>query len=83
MSCYSVASQRSEGEYLKRFPKGKYVEPALAMVKTTLDALQADWDSQRDERAETNLAGWEAILKPVEGKTAEQLRKQLNRLKVQ
>ncbi len=67
MSCYSIASLRTGGEYLKRFPKGKYTDMALDMLNTDMDAMLADWDSQPEAQAETSktLAEWETVLAPV------------------
>jgi hypothetical protein len=81
MACHSIASLHSEGEYLKRYPKGAYVDQAVGMVNGMLKSLLADWHNQPDERADTHLAEWEAILKQVDGKAAKQARQSISRLK--
>lgn len=68
MSCNSFASLGAEGEYLKRFPKGKFTGQALDLVTVTLDGMLTEWDNQPEEQAEASktLAEWETILMPQE-----------------
>lgn len=83
MSCNSIASLRAEGEYLKRFPKGKYTDMALDLVNNNLDAMLADWDSQPEAQAETSktLAEWATVLAPVaDSAMAKQVKEKLARL---
>lgn len=80
ISCNSIASLRSEGEYLKRFPTGKFTEMALDLVNSNMDAMLADWDSQPEGQAETKetLADWETVLAPVaDSDMAKQVREKL------
>lgn len=83
ISCGSMASLRAEGEYLKRFPKGKFVEPALDLVNQTLASMLADWDNQPEESTEANktLTEWEAILAPLpDNELAQKAREHLSQL---
>lgn len=83
MSCNSTASLRAEGEYLKRFPTGKFVEMALSLVNDNMNTMLADWDSQPEEQAETQktLAEWEALLAPVaDSDITKQVRSKLSKL---
>lgn len=80
MSCNSHASLNSEGEYLKRFPNGKFTDMALDLVNNNMDTMLTDWDSQPEEQGETQktLAEWETLLTPVtDSEMAKQVRGKL------
>jgi hypothetical protein len=80
MSCNSHASLNSEGEYLKRFPNGKFTDMALDLVNNNMDTMLTDWDSQPEEQGETQktFAEWETLLTPVtDSEMAKQVRGKL------
>lgn len=62
ISCMSARSLDMEGEYLKRFPQGNYVEKALARANEVLDYMNKEWNNQKDELGEINLKEWSDML---------------------
>ena len=70
-----------EGEYLKRFPQGQYVQAALQDVNETLDFLVKEWPEQRADGKDVDLVLWEKILKPLAASpAADKARRYLRRL---
>lgn len=79
--CVSGRSQMMEGEYLKRFPQGQYVQAALQDVNETLDFLVKEWPEQRADGKDVDLVLWEKILKPLAASpAADKARRYLRRL---
>jgi hypothetical protein len=64
IGCMSIAMQRTEGEYLKRFPKGRYVKPALANITEFLKEAVAGWKAPEQDTRDVDLTKWETILRP-------------------
>ena len=70
-----------EGEYLRRFPQGQYVQAALQDVNETLDFLVKEWPEQRADSKDVDLVLWEKILKPLAASpAADKARRYLRRL---
>lgn len=64
IGCSSIASQRTDGEYLKRFPKGRYVKSALANVTDNFKYMLQEWGKPEQDTRDVNLKEWDAILSP-------------------
>ena len=83
VDCMSGRSLMMEGEYIKRFPKGKYINPALATAADTFKYIAEDWKNQPEAHADVDIAAWENLLQPVaDSKEAKQLRKYIASIKV-
>ncbi|MEB4591916.1 SH3 domain-containing protein [Candidatus Thiothrix sp. Deng01] len=81
ISCMSARSQMMEGEYLKRYPKGKHVEEALQDVNGNLEYIRKEWKNQPDEQKDVGLKAWQAILAPLpDSKAARTARQHLKAL---
>ena len=64
IGCASIASQRTDGEYLKRYPKGRYVKPALANVTDNFKYMLQEWNKPEQDASDANLKEWAVILSP-------------------
>lgn len=81
IGCMSVAAQRTEGEYLKRFPKGRYVKPTLANLTETFKYMVDDWKKPEQDTRDVDLAQWETILRPqAKNPNAKKIRDYLKQL---
>jgi hypothetical protein len=81
ISCMSGRSQMMEGEYLKRYPKGKHVETALQHVNDSLAYIRKEWKNQPDEITDVDLKEWQTILAPLaDSKAAREASQQLKAL---
>lgn len=65
VECMSYRSQITQGEYLKRFPKGRYVLPALEEINQELAYMAKEAPTQRDNVKEIDFALWDKILTPL------------------
>lgn len=64
IGCSSIASQRTDGEYLKRYPKGRYVKSALDNVTENFKYMLQEWHKPEQDTGDVNLKAWDAILSP-------------------
>ncbi len=82
MSCYSARTQMMQGEYLKRYPQGKYAEQALASVNDTLDSMKKEWkDYPAEYKKDIDLKAWATLLEPLaDSAAASKARKSLKAL---
>ena len=64
IGCSSVASQRTDGEYLKRYPKGQHVKAALDNVTANFKYMLQEWNKPEQDTRDVNLKEWNAILSP-------------------
>ena len=64
IGCSSIASQHTDGEYLKRYPKGRYVKPALANVTENFKYMLQEWHKPEQDTGDVNLKAWDTILSP-------------------
>lgn len=64
VGCSSIAAQRTDGEYLKRFPKGRYVKTALKQVTENFKYMLQEWNKPEQDTRDANLAAWVLILRP-------------------
>ena len=64
IGCASIASQRTDGEYLKRYPKGRYVKPALDNVTDNFKYMLQEWNKPEQDASDANLKEWAVILSP-------------------
>lgn len=60
----SIAFQRTDGEYLKRYPKGRYVKPVLANVTDNFKYMLQEWNKPEQDASDANLKEWAVILSP-------------------
>ena len=65
IGCMSGRSQMMEGEYLKRFPKGRYVKSALNQVNETLKYMVEEWKKPEQDTRDADLKAWATLLKPL------------------
>lgn len=65
LGCISYRSQITQGEYLKRYPQGRYVIPILEELNIVLADMAKEAPNQRDDVKEIDFALWDKILKPV------------------
>ncbi|MBK8453775.1 MAG: SH3 domain-containing protein [Thiofilum sp.] len=65
IGCMSVALLRTEGEYLKRYPKGKYVKTALTNLNENFKYMVDDWKKPEQDSSDVDLKAWSAVLKPL------------------
>ncbi|HPY41395.1 MAG TPA: SH3 domain-containing protein [Thiolinea sp.] len=65
LGCISYRSQITEGEYLKRYPQGRYVIPILEELNTVLTDMAKEAPKQRDDVKEIDFALWDKILIPL------------------
>lgn len=81
ISCLSGRSLMMEGEYLKRYPKGKHVESALQQANQSLAYIRQEWKNQADENTDVDLKAWQSILAPLaDSKAAKEARQHLKAL---
>ncbi len=81
ISCMSGRSLMMEGEYLKRYPKGKHVEAALQHANNSLAYIRKEWKNQPDEYTDVELKEWQSILAPLaDSKAAKEARQHLKAL---
>jgi hypothetical protein len=64
IGCSSVASQRTDGEYLKRYPKGQHVKAALDNVTANFKYMLQEWNKLEQDTSDVNLKEWDVILSP-------------------
>lgn len=82
IDCVSGRSQMMEGEYIKRYPQGKYINKVLTSLNGVLKYILKDWKNQPEAQAGVNLTEWETLLKPVaDSKEARQAREYLAKLR--
>lgn len=65
IGCVSARSLLMEGEYLKRYPKGRYVQAALQDVNEVLDYVRTEYNNQSEEGSELDLGAWQRVLAPI------------------
>jgi hypothetical protein len=70
ISCMSGRSLMMEGEYLKRYPKGKHIDAALQQANGTLEYIGKEWKNQPDEHKDVDLKAWQTVLAPLADSTA-------------
>jgi hypothetical protein len=81
ISCMSGRSLMMEGEYLKRYPKGKHVAAALQQANGNLAYIRKEWKNQPDEHKDVDLKAWQSILAPLaDSKAAREARQHLKAL---
>ncbi|WP_020560466.1 SH3 domain-containing protein [Thiofilum flexile] len=65
IGCLSIATLRTEGEYLKRFPKGRYVRAALVNLNNNFKYMLDGWKNPEQNTQDVDLKTWSRILKPI------------------
>ena len=65
VECMSYRLQITQGEYLKRYPKGRYVTPILEEINEELSYMAKEAPNQRDNVKEIDFATWDKILTPL------------------
>lgn len=65
IECISYRLQITQGEYLKRYPKGQYVTPVLKEINEDLAYMLKEAPQQKENIKEINFALWDKILAPV------------------
>lgn len=65
LGCMSYRALITEGEYLKRYPKGRYVVPTLQMMNEELEYMAKEAPNQRADIKEINFAAWDKLLAPL------------------
>ncbi|SKA84779.1 SH3 domain-containing protein [Thiothrix eikelboomii] len=65
VECMSYRGQITAGEYLKRYPKGRYVIPMLEELNEDLAYMAKEAPNQRANVKEIDFARWDKILAPV------------------
>lgn len=65
VECMSHRAQITAGEYLKRYPKGRYVIPLLEELNEELAYMAKEAPNQRANVKEIDFARWDKILAPV------------------
>lgn len=65
VECMSYRAQVTAGEYLKRYPKGRYVLPMLDELNEELAYMAKEAPDQRANVKEIDFALWDKILAPL------------------
>lgn len=65
IGCMSYRRQITHGEYLKRFPKGRYVLPAIEAINEDLAYMTTEAPKQRDEVKDIDFVLWDKLLQPL------------------
>lgn len=65
VECMSYRAQITAGEYLKRYPKGRYVIPMLEELNEELAYMAKEAPNQRANVKEIDFALWDKILAPL------------------
>lgn len=65
IECMSYRTQITQGEYLKRYPKGRYVLPALEEINQDLAYMAKEAPQQKENVKEINFALWDKMLVPL------------------
>lgn len=82
IECISYRLQITQGEYLKRYPKGQYVTAALKEINTDLDYMLKEAPNQKDNIKEIDFALWDKLLAPLNpSPSLEHTKQLLNKIK--
>jgi hypothetical protein len=74
--------QITQGEYLKRYPKGQYVTPMLKEINEDLTYMLKEAPQQKDNVKEIDFATWDKLLSPLsQSATLAQTKDLLNKIK--
>lgn len=65
IECISYRLQITQGEYLKRYPKGRYVTPALKEINEDLAYMLKEATQQTANIKEIDFALWDKLLAPL------------------
>lgn len=82
IECMSYRLQITQGEYLKRYPKGQYVTPALKEINADLTYMLKEAPQQKENIKEIDFALWDKLLAPVAASPSlEQTKQYLKQIK--
>lgn len=82
VECMSYRMQITQGEYLKRYPKGQYVTPMLKEINEDLTYMLKEAPQQKDNVKEIDFATWDKLLSPLsQSTTLAQTKDLLNKIK--
>lgn len=82
IECISYRLQITQGEYLKRYPKGQYVTLALKAINEDLAYMLKEAPQQKENIKEIDFAPWDKLLAPVAASPSlEQTKQYLKQIK--
>ncbi|WP_298609745.1 SH3 domain-containing protein [uncultured Thiothrix sp.] len=82
VDCVSYRMQITQGEYLKRYPKGQYVTLALKEINQDLEFMLKEAPQQKENIKEIDFALWDKILAPLgSSPNLEQTKQYLKKIK--